>query len=86
MRRRDADESQPLIADFLDLQKKMTYKAFRKALLRFCLTEAIAPEAVAGHIDGRKEYWLSAEEHLSHVITTDTPLLCTWLAHRMFTA
>jgi hypothetical protein len=83
---RDVEEARSAIADFLDLQDRMTYADFRTSLLEFCLAEAISPEVVASYIDGRQEYWLSEVEHLSQTIAADGPLRCVWLAHRMFWA
>jgi len=84
--RREAEDARQAIADFLDLQGKRSYDIFRRALLDFCLAEAIPPEAVADHVEGRKDYWLNRELHLAQVLTADVPLLCVWLAHRLFCA
>ncbi len=83
---RDAEDARSAIADFLDLQDRMTYADFRIALLDFCLAEAIPPEVVASYVEGRKEYGQSELEPLSQTITADVPLMCIWLAHRMFWA
>jgi len=83
---RDAGAAQCAIRDFLDLQPRIPYSDFRNLLLQFCLEEAISPDVVAGYLDGRPEYWLTADEHLSQTITADVPLLCVWLGHRMFWA
>lgn len=83
---RAAEDARCAIADFLDLQERLTYDEFRKALLTFCLAEAISPQAVARSIAGHKEYLINADEHLSEIIAADVPLLCTWLAHQLFWA
>jgi hypothetical protein len=83
---RDAEEARCAIADFFDLQDRMTYDEYRYALLQFCLAEAISPEVVASYLGGRNEYTLSALVHLSQTIPADVPLQCVWLAHRTFWA
>ena len=83
---REGEDTDIVIADFLDLQDKMPYKDFRKLLLEFCLTEVIAPSAVASFVAGRKEYAANKDEHLSQIIPADTALQCVWLAHQILWA
>ena len=80
------DDVPSAIADFLDVQTRMTYTDFRKILLDFCVAEMIAPETVASAVEGRREYFLNTGQHLSETITADVPLLCVCMAHRIFWA
>jgi hypothetical protein len=72
-RRSDADIIRVAVP-FLRGERWWNYREFRPRLLRYCIREALALEALAKALMPLPEFKLAADRHLAHELDTDWPL------------
>jgi hypothetical protein len=65
---------------FLASSRWWDYKAFRQALLPFCLREVIAPDVFARAVVDWPEYVLNGQRLLAHEVASDWPMLLVYRA------
>lgn len=71
-------------AGFINDSKWWIHASFRGPLLRFCLAEAIAPNALAGAIAPLAGFAITADKHLANEIEADWPLRLFYSAWELF--
>lgn len=81
---RSNDEINDLVLSFAHDTPSTKYSEWRHPLVDFCLGEMVMPEQLAAVLQNRRDFQLTAEQHLSQAVIADVPLMCVCHACRLF--